>query len=605
MTSVFTCRLAGFACAASLLVSATALAQTPPPAKTLNTLMFFYGTTPSGNIVADSNAVSGNGTLFGATYATSPGAAGGLFYQIGQNACFVKTVYQYGLTYDNNLNRIYLGSNPSGQLLRTSDGNFYGVTQNKGLFGEGGSIYHITSNGAYTRLDEFDAPTVDYTRNSIGYAVNTTGLQPTAPLIEGFEGGVQYLYGTTPRGGVNGTGVVFKFRVDTRELTVLHHFGEAYVDAVTAGDPPLPTYTPEGHPIVNFRTNPDGRLQNLDGVNPDRRLLLGSDGRLYGVTPNGGPDGTGVVFSVSRNAADPGTHRNPDFRMGQFDPSPATVEAPPADTTPAPDLTDPDGEYFGYGKRKLNATGAYPLTSLVQIGNYVYGTTSSLGAYPGDARGTLPTKQPYSATGGHGTLFRIEMAAASYAIDVMFHFTGGENNRLSAGTPVLPDRPGSSASGDLIVINGDTIVGTTQGGGILTDSTDPDVADTSAAGTVFTYDVNDDTTTSDDIYDTPVKFGADGYTFGYAPSYGVIAVDDGNGGHDFYGITNAGGVWGQGTVFKYGGPVPCPARGTPEPYDDGGGSIGKWLIAALLLMATVQLIALRHRRLRAKRAQAR
>jgi hypothetical protein len=48
-----------------------------------------------------------------------------------------------------------------------------------------------------------------------------------------------------------------------------------------------------------------------------------------------------------------------------------------------------------------------------------------------------------------------------------------------------------------------------------------------------------------------------------------------------------------------------PPQGMPVPYDDGGGSVGKWLIAALILLAAVQLIMLRHRRSRLKRALAR
>jgi uncharacterized repeat protein (TIGR03803 family) len=591
--------LGGLASAALLLSAPSVQAQT------FSTLMYFNGVAPTGNVT-----VGHDGALYGPT---SPGGGAfvGLFYRLAPDASSLRTIYQYGLTYDADFARIFLGAQPSGQMLLASDGYFYGTTQSTNRFGGTGTIYRMAQDGTgYTKLYEFAPVTIDYERNSIGYAINNTGFQPTAPLIEGTVDDVRYLFGSTPRGGENGTGVIFRFRIDNGEFAVLHHFGEAYTDPVL-DENDEETETPEGYPIVTFRTNPDGRLTNAHGLNPNRRLLLASNDRLYGVTPAGGPDGTGVVFNLPTtslaNATPP--YSNQDYQFTLFAASPANIEAPPEN--PVPPLpfppTDPRSEYYGYGKRKLNETGSYPASSLVQIGNYIYGTTSTHGAYPAGsvdptnpttASPTSPTAPRYSSSAGYGTMFRIDITAPTPTIDdVVFDFTGGENNSLTVAPRSMPSRPGSEASGDLVVIDGNTIVGTTQIGGILTDATAP-TDDTPGSGLIYKFN------TATDQFEQLFVFGGGNDVTGAFPSEGVTAVPEGTG-YAYYGVTSNGGIWNQGTVFKLGLKIDGPPQGMPVPYDDGGGSVGKWLIAALILLAAVQLIMLRHRRSRLKRALAR
>jgi uncharacterized repeat protein (TIGR03803 family) len=570
--------LGGLACAALLLSTATH-AQTTSAIKPFSTLTFFNGVQPSGNVT-----LGHDGALYGPTTGGG-GAPAGLFYRQPVDAGPIRTIYQYGLTYDADLNRIYLGNAPSGQLLLASDGYFYGVTQSTTPFGGGGTIFRMAQDGTgYTRLYEFASATIEYVRNGVhnnaGYAINSTGLAPVASLIEGTVGGVRYLFGTTPRGGANDAGVVFSFRLTDGYFDTLHHFGAADTEPVlNDAVPPVQATTSEGVPIVAFRTNPDGQRINLDGLYPDRRLLLASDNRLYGVTKTGGANGTGVIFSLTTNPA------GSDFRSINFDPSPPTVETPPAD--PPYDPNDTTGAYYGYNKRKLNESGSYPASSLVQIGDYVYGTTSTHGAYPDGSTGPQ-----YSTNAGYGTMFRVDTTAPTPAIEVVFNFTGSVNNSLY---------PGAEASGDLTVVNGTDIVGTAQFGGILTDIADNTSTD-DTPGVGLVYRVNTATTPAQ--YTQVFVFGADTRHSGASPGSGVIAVPEGSD-YAYYGITQSGGAWGYGTVFKLGDPVANPAQGTPQPFDDGGGSIGKWLIAALLLLAAVQLIALRHRRLRLKRVLAR
>jgi uncharacterized repeat protein (TIGR03803 family) len=610
--------LGGIASAALLLTVAPTQAQTVSATKPFSTLMFFSGVSPTGNVT-----VGHDGALYGPT---SPGGGAfvGLFYRLAADASSIRTIYQYGLTYDANFERIFLGAQPSGQMLLASDGYFYGTTQSTNRFGGSGTIYRMEQSGAgYTKLYEFAPVTVEYTRNSIGYAINNTGFRPTAPLIEGIVGGVggvggvRYLFGSTQLGGLNGTGVIFRFRLDNNEFTVLHHFAEAAITPVlNSSSQPTFTPPPENYPIVNFVTNPDGRLvngrtppfgttdpvveNNNGGVNPNRRLLLVGN-VLYGTTTNGGAYGTGVVFKLNADGT--------GFRSTSFAASPKNIDAPPENPDPSlPPPTDPRSEYYGNGKRKLNETGSYPASSLVQIGNDIYGTTSAHGAYPaGSVDPTNPTTAPptsptaprYSSSAGYGTMFRFDSNSATPVIEVVFDFTGGENNSLTVAPRSMPSRPGSDASGDLIVINGTTIVGTTQTNGILIDATAP-TNDTSGVGSVYKFD----TAATTDPFSSIFVFGGGEIHTGAFPSEGVVAVPEGTD-YAYYGVTPNGGAWGQGTVFKLGTPVNGKIPGTPEPYDDGGGSMGKWLIAALILLAALQLIMLRHRRSRLKRVLAR
>jgi uncharacterized repeat protein (TIGR03803 family) len=562
--------LRGIACSALILASPIALSQTTP---TLSVLMYFNGVSPTGNVTLGTD-----NALYGPTSASAFGTArGGLLYRLTPDAGSVLTIHQYGLEANGGT---YLGANPRGELLLASDGFFYGVTQSTTPFGGSGTIFRMEQNGSYTKLYEFP----NLTRDSRGFLINTTGAAPQAALIEGDQGGIQYLYGTAFQGGPDGTGTIFRIRRDGagHEAEVLHSFGEIESHPMLENNVPVLDAQGNQIPIADF--NPDGRLVNPDGVNPDRRLLLGDNGRLYGVTTNGGPNGTGVVFSVTTDAAAPG------FRFAAFDSSPPTIAAPPAN----PENPDPADPNIHYGKRKLNLRGAYPLTTLVQASDgFIYGTTSSHGGHDG---GTSPL---YSSNAGYGTIFHFEPDVYPYVIEKRLDFTGGEDDSLA---------PGSIAAGNLITMdNGNLIVGTVAGGGILTDPDDETVADTSGAGAIFEFNITMDPTAIDPAdpatnpYRTLFVFGADGYGQGVSPASGVIAVPEGTG-HAFYGLANAGGAWNQGTVFKFGAPTGNAAQGTPVPYDDGGGSIGKWFVIGLLMLAMGRLIVLRQRRMRLQRA---
>ncbi|MGH8202257.1 MAG: beta strand repeat-containing protein [Steroidobacteraceae bacterium] len=88
------------------------------------------------------------------------------------------------------------GTDPTGNLLLASDGNFYGTTNQGGASGDG-TVFKVTPTGVETVIYSFAGGATD-------------GANPSAGLIQGSDGN---LYGTTSAGGPNGYGTVFEVRL--------------------------------------------------------------------------------------------------------------------------------------------------------------------------------------------------------------------------------------------------------------------------------------------------------------------------------------------------------------------------------------------------------
>lgn len=540
-----------FALAATLGTSLSASlggfaqAQTPPtPTLKLSPVMYFFASNPTGNIISD-----GTGRFFGAV-GSGTIASGGLIYRLEADRGSVPTIYQYGRQ------NVWQGANPNAGLLLASDGFLYGVTKYNsidtlrgGVTGTG-TIFRLSVDGAYTKLFEFDPYTVD----SRQYAINASGFEPEAKLIEGMESGVRYLYGSTLRGGPQGTGVIFKVRADgTGGITVLHSFSAAYIkDEVTSG---VTTQI--------FDLNAENELRNYDGANPNQRLLIGPDQMLYGTTRIGGHNGTGTVFRLSRDGA--------TFEFVPFDKSPINVI----------DTASPD-----YGKRKTNRSGAYPLGGLTAAANgLIYGTASSHGGLDD------PDATGYGGDYGSGIVFSINPLTAfptqpaaptpldkpyapatfttSNYIQPLLKFTG-------AGTTAAPGAsPGQQPSGDLIVADDGQLVGTTTGNGSTTEGV--------SGGNVYKLALDGATPPTQLCIFS--KTDTEVVAKGVYPGLGVIQSPVDNA---FYGIAS-GGNTGSGVIFKCGATDHTgPVLGVAPPYDDGSGTISPGLLAALSMLLVMQ-----------------
>jgi len=158
------------------------------------------------------------------------------------------------------------GASPDGELVEASDGLLYGIARAGGPNGTG-AVYRVARDGSgFEVLHAFGAITSEAT---VSPPINPDGMNPTGTLLAAADG---YLYGTASRGGSNGTGTLFRLRLDGTGFEVLRT---------------LPA-------LVTNSTDPG---TNTDGAGPAAGLTDGQDGRFYGVISQGGEKGYGTLFS--------------------------------------------------------------------------------------------------------------------------------------------------------------------------------------------------------------------------------------------------------------------------------------------------------------------
>jgi len=196
------------------------------------------------------------------------------------------------------------GAYPQAGLLPAADGNLYGTTLAGGATGFG-TVFKTTSDGVLTVIRSF---------------AGTDGAYPFASLIQARDG---LLYGTTAGDGVSTNGTAFKMALDGT-MTVLHTFAGSSegaepragvvqgIDGSFYGTTWLGGTSAAQNNGTLFRITPAGSLsaahaftgssRNADGAYPTGSLTLGSDGKLYGTTTQGGgmggANGFGVIFSL-------------------------------------------------------------------------------------------------------------------------------------------------------------------------------------------------------------------------------------------------------------------------------------------------------------------
>jgi uncharacterized repeat protein (TIGR03803 family) len=195
------------------------------------------------------------------------------------------------------------GASPEASPMQASNGNFYG-TAARGGFHSSGVVYEITPAGLYKALYNFCSQT-----NC------ADGTYPEATLVQDANGN---LYGTTLYGGAYGDGTVFEI-TPSDQYIVLHSFDGA--DGTDGGYPQsAPTVANDGN-LYGTTTNginngniyqitPEGTYTSLYSFcNPTRcnayyatyGLLQGTDGILYGATAYGGSHSSGIAYSFSNN----------------------------------------------------------------------------------------------------------------------------------------------------------------------------------------------------------------------------------------------------------------------------------------------------------------
>jgi uncharacterized repeat protein (TIGR03803 family) len=193
------------------------------------------------------------------------------------------------------------GNDPYAGVFQGSDGYFYGTTQMGGSNGVG-TVYKVNAAGNFIPLHQFGSTPTD-------------GQNPIGGIIQGYTGDY---YGTTYNGGSNGYGTVFRM-TSAGVLTNLYQFGGPAYDGLnpraglTQGSDGYlygTTYLggTNGNAGTLFKIGPNGGLIYLhdfdvfigDGVYPAAAPVEGYDGNYYGVTYQGGTNGSlGMVYKLS------------------------------------------------------------------------------------------------------------------------------------------------------------------------------------------------------------------------------------------------------------------------------------------------------------------
>jgi uncharacterized repeat protein (TIGR03803 family) len=204
-----------------------------------------------------------NGLLYGSTFWGGASTNNPSCPLVDDEMYGCGTVYK--ITPDGKLTTVYSfcsltdctdGTGPAGPLVRTAEGDIYGITTGGGITNSlcvpsCGTIFKLTPTGTLTTLYRF-----------CSQAGCADGFSTLSGLIEAADGD---LYGLTPSGGEYGYGTIFK-------ITPAGTFTTQYSFCSQTG-------CPDG-------SAPTGLLQATNGI-------------FYGTTATGGAKGDGTVFSLS------------------------------------------------------------------------------------------------------------------------------------------------------------------------------------------------------------------------------------------------------------------------------------------------------------------
>jgi uncharacterized repeat protein (TIGR03803 family) len=206
----------------------------------------------------------------------------------------------YALLHSFEVNLLYAGDSFSG-LVEGSDGKIYGTTFNEGTNSKG-SIFRMEKDGSgFETLHDFMDNSSD-------------GGFPFGPVYESSDG---KLYGTASEGGQMDWGIIYKLNRDGSGYEVIHHFKAASGPGNLPVAPPVEgpggllygtTYfSGTAQTGAIYRVGKDGgdfqflyefQDNNVDGAEPNGKLLRGSDGALYGTTFSGSGPVYGSVFCI-------------------------------------------------------------------------------------------------------------------------------------------------------------------------------------------------------------------------------------------------------------------------------------------------------------------
>jgi len=199
----------------------------------------------NGSSPLTNNLLEIDGIIYGLTNSGGVNGDGVLFeYNITSSTYEVK--YDFN-TIDPGIDPV-TGAKPYGGLIKASNGLLYGKTNNGGVNNGGVLFEYNPTTEIYTKIYDF---------------ITNNGYQPRGDLLETSPG---ILYGMTTAGGVNGTGVIFEYNINTNIYINKFEFDDA---------------------------------NNTTGKYGFCKLLLADNGKLYGMAANGGANNNGTIFEYN------------------------------------------------------------------------------------------------------------------------------------------------------------------------------------------------------------------------------------------------------------------------------------------------------------------
>ncbi len=278
------------------------------------------------------------------------------------------------------------GTYPYAALTAAGNGIYYGTTHDAGTNGSGSIFKFDSTTGSITLQD---------------YFTGNNGANPYAALTAAGNG---IYYGTTPNGGTNGSGSIFKFDSTTGSITLQDYF------------------------------------TGNNGANPYAALTAAGNGIFYGTTYGGGTNGSGSIFKFDSTT---GSITLQDSFTGNNGANPFAALTAAGNgifygTTVSGGIVN-GGSIFKFDSATGSITlqssftgnnGGLPYAELTAAGNGIYYGTSINGSgsiFKFDSTTGSITLQD-SFTGNNGAIPFAALTAAGNGIYYGTTFSGGANN---------------------------------------------------------------------------------------------------------------------------------------------------------------------------------
>jgi uncharacterized repeat protein (TIGR03803 family) len=449
------------------------------------------GSTPLGDLVQASN-----GKFYGMTSNGEATDNGVLFSYDPGTLVYTRLVNFLGTTN---------GANPAGALCLASNNKLYGMTQFGG-----------TNNMGV--LFEFDPAGNTFTKK-IDFSGAANGSSPTGSLIQAANG---KLYGLTQTGGANGLGVVFEYNPLTAVLSKKADFNGASLGANPAGSLIVASQKLYGlasagganglgtifvyDPATSILTNTFSFDGAAHGSSPFGSLLLGTSGKLYGLTSVGGANSLGCLFDYDT--------------LSKACTIRASFDGAALGSTPKGSLLQAsNGKMYGMAYDG----GANGLGDIFEYNPITFALANQL-----DFSGTSNGANPASSLilGLDGKLWGMTSAGGLNGNGIIFQFDFS-NSTLLDKADFNSALGGANPISSLIKANNGKLYGMTTAGG------------SNGIGVLFEFD------TATSTYTKKVDFNGAGN--GFSPNGALLLASNGL----LYGLTSGGGANNMGVLFEY------------------------------------------------------